>query len=193
MKKIVLLLLPVMMIVACNTKNSQSSVPSSDSEPASSEDAGDSSLEGKSLKVDYTNDGGANIPTSWNDEDNENTVRKATYSVDGKDFSIEFVGKWYLSESKQEYQTKKENPVSFIRAASPYIVKRMVVEIFKADFEIYTTKDHTGTALSGSEETAEHGDGTATSYQVNSHNWSILAKETYKGSNVNLYSVTFYF
>ena len=50
-----------------------------------------------SLKVDYLNDGGANIPTTWNDEDDENTSRTASFKADEIDFSFDFVGKWYLS------------------------------------------------------------------------------------------------
>ena len=182
-----------MLLMGCNTKSEDSSSSSnSESSSTTSEEPGDSSLEGQTLKVDYTNDGGANIPTEWNDEDTSETARKATYQVDGKDFSIEFVGKWYLSTSKQEYQTKKD-PVSYIRPASNYIVKKVVIEVFKADIGVFTTVDHTGEKVTGTEAVKEHGDGTATEYTLNTHKWSFLAEETYKGSSINIYSLTFYF
>lgn len=189
MKKILLVLIPALMIIGCNTKNSEE--PSS--EPSSEEEPGDASLAGNILKVDYLDDGGANIPnTEWNDSDTAETVRKATYSVAGKDFSIEFVGKWYLSTGKQEYQTKKD-PVSYVRPASNYIVSRVVIEVFKADIGVFKTTDHTGNKVEGTAAEKEHGDGDATEYTLNTHKWSFLAEETYKGGSVNIYSFTFYF
>ena len=179
MKKLLTLIIPCFLLVGCATKKSE---PETSSEPE----------QVVSLKVDYTNDGGANIPTAWNDGDPAETVRKATYTVGEQQFSLEFVGTWYLSTDKQEYQAKKD-PVSYVRAASELVVKRMVVEVFKADAEVYLTNDHTGEKLTGTEATADHSDGTALSYEINSANWSILAKETYKGSSINFYSFTFYF
>ena len=142
--------------------------------------------------VDFQNDGGANIPTSWNDEDTAETVRKATYYVNAQEFSIEFVGKWYNSSTYGEYQTKKD-PVSYIRSASTLEVKKVVIEDFKAVSKVYLTNDHTGDEVVGSNDIAVHEDGTATSYTLNSANWSILASETLKGKSINYYSFTFYF
>ena len=181
MKRLFLLTISCLLLVGCVNKQSQIiSESSSETEQV------------VSLKVDYTNDGGANIPTVWNEGDTVETVRKGNFTVGEQQFSIEFVGKWYISSDKQEYQTKKE-PASYLRAASNVMVKKIVVEVFKADMEVYLTNDHTGSKIAGSEVTPEHTDGTALSYDINSTNWSILAKETYKGSNINIYSFTFYF
>ena len=190
MKKLLLVLIPALMVIGCNTKKPSSEAPTPNT---SVDEPGDASLAGNVLKVDYTDDGGANIPNpDWDDGDTAETVRKATYTVDGKEFSIEFVGKWYISTGKQEYQTKKD-PVSYVRAASNYIVSRVVIEVFKADIGVFKTLDHTGDKVEGTAVTAEHGDGDATEYTLNTQNWSFLAEETYKGGSVNIYSFTFYF
>ena len=144
------------------------------------------------IKVDYLNDGGANIPTTWDEKDTAETVRKGSFKVEEKTFEIEFVGQWYNSTNKQEFQTKKD-PVSYVRAASNLVVKKVVVETFSADMKVYLTNDHTGNEVNGKEVNASHGDGSATEYEINSATWSILAFETYKGSNINIYSFTFYF
>ena len=147
---------------------------------------------GSYVVVDYQHDGGANIPTEWNNDDTAETVRKADYTVGEATFSIEFVGKWYNSTNKEELQTKKD-PVSYIRSASSLVPTKVVIEVFKADMKVYTTIDMSGDEVTGTEATAVHSDGTATEYALNSANWSILAFETYKGSNINIYSLTFYF
>ena len=190
MKKIIFALIPLFLLVGCSGNNS-SVTTSTTSEPETSSTSIPAE-KGITLKVDYTNDGGANIPTTWNDDDTASTVRTATYQVDGEDFKIDFVGKWYNSTKKEEFQTKKD-PVSYIRAASDLYVRRLTVEVFQADADVYLTRDHTGTKLTGTDATAEHNDGTALSYEINSKDWSVLAVETYKGSSVNFYSFTFYF
>ena len=177
MKKLLLIVLPMFLLVGCATKTSSV-------EPTPEQEV--------KLVVDYTNDGGANIPTSWNDGDTAETVRTATYQVNGQEFKLDFVGKWYNSTNKQEFQTKKD-PASYIRAASDLVVKKLVVEVFQADAEVYTTRDHTGDKLTGVETIPVHNDGSALSYDINSKDWSVFAKETYKGSSVNFYSFTFYF
>lgn len=180
MKKALLILLPAFLLLGCSAKKNESSQRQS----------GDESLK---LVVDYQDDGGANIPLEWNTSDTADTARKATYRVDNQDFSIEFVGQWRNSTSKEEFQTKKENPVSYIRAASDLVVKKIEVEVFEADIAVYTTRDHSGTKVNGTDIASKHSDGTAWTYDINSKDWSILAVETYKGSNVNFYSFTFYF
>ena len=142
--------------------------------------------------VDYQHDGGANIPTEWNDDDNAETVRKGNYTISDQTFSIEFVGKWYNSSSKQELQTKKD-PTSFIRSCSELVPTKVVIETFKADLKVYKTNNMTGDEVSGTKVTAVHEDGDAYEYALNSKDWSVLAFETYKGSSVNIYSLTFYF
>ena len=144
------------------------------------------------ILVDYLHDGGANIPTSWNDEDNENTVRTASYTYgENETFTIDFVGKWNNSTNKEEFQTKK-SPVSYLRAASDVLVKKVVIEVFEADMKVYLNKDHTGEEVSKTQTNASHSDGKAYEYQINSKDWSILAYETYKGQSINIYSFTFY-
>lgn len=145
-----------------------------------------------SLKVDYLNDGGANIPTTWNDEDDENTSRTASFKADEIDFSFDFVGKWYLSTNKEEYQCKK-SPKSYLRSNSEVVVKKIIVETFEADMKVYLTDDCSLQEVNKKEATPLHSDGTAFEYEINSSTWSILAFETYKGSNINIYSFTFYF
>ena len=185
-KRLLVLAMSMFLLVGCNTKPAASSSPE---QPTSSESQPQQEVK---LVVDYQNDGGANIPTSWNDGDTAETVRKATYQVNGQDFSIEFVGKWYNSTNKQEYQTKKD-PVSYLRAVSTMVVKRLVVEVFQAKAPVYLTNDHTGDEVTGTAATAVHSDGEAKSYELNSATWSVFAEETYKGSSVNFYSFTFYF
>ena len=184
MKKILFALLPLFLLAGCNTKTSSSLEPT-----PSSSFSGEPEIK---LVVDYTNDGGANIPTSWNDDDTADTVRTAPYPVGDQEFKMDFVGKWYNSSNKQEYQTKKD-PASYVRAASDLVVKRLVVEVFQADAPVYKTRDHSGDKLTGTTVEAVHSDGTALSYEINSKDWSVFAEETYKGSNVNIYSFTFYF
>ena len=184
MKKIIFALLPLFLLAGCNTKTSSSLEPATSSSSSAKPEV--------KLVVDYTNDGGANIPTSWNDDDTADTVRTATYDVNGQQFKLDFVGKWYNSSSKQEYQTKKD-PASYVRAASNLVVKKLVVEVFQADVPVYLTRDHSGDKLTGTTADAVHNDGTALSYEINSKDWSVFAEETYKGSNINIYSFTFYF
>ena len=189
MKKFLFALLPLFLLAGCATNNVSSSVA-----PASSASESQSSEPAQEVKlvVDYTNDGGANIPTSWNDGDTAETVRTATYTVGDQQFKMDFVGKWYNSSNKQEYQTKKD-PASYVRAASDLVVKRLVVEVFQTDAPVYLTRDHSGSKLTGTPVDAVHSDGDAISYEINSKDWSVFAEETYKGSSVNFYSFTFYF
>ena len=144
------------------------------------------------LVLDYEHVGGADFPTSWNDLDDGSTTRKATYTVNEQSYSVDFIGKWKISTKNKELQTKKD-PVSYIRSASDLVVKRMIVETFQADVEVYLTTDHTGSKLQKTDKTAEHSDGWAFEYTVNSKDWSILAKETYKGDSINIYSVSLFF
>ena len=181
MKKILLVLIPALLLVGCaksDTSNnsslasSETSITESSSEAitsselSSSESASEESssseevnpLEGKSLKVDYLNYGGAGIPENWEDTDNGNTVRSATFTISGVSFSLDFVGKWKISTKNEELQTKKD-PVSYIRAASDVVVKRIEVETFEADVGVYTTRDHSGSKINGTKATAVHSDG----------------------------------
>ena len=174
MKRLIVVLFPLILLAACQSRHT----------PTISSETG-----GKTLLVDYRNDGGANIPTEWNESDTGETVRQGTFD-DG--FKLDFVGKWYVSNNKKEYQTKKD-PVSYIRAASDLVIQKVVVEVFMADFEVYLTNDHIGNKLEGKEVAAGNADGTAYEYVVNSKNWSVLFTETYKGSSINIYSFTFYF
>ena len=145
-----------------------------------------------SVVVDYQHDGGANIPTEWNDNDTAETVRRASYTVGEQTFTIEFVGKWYNSSNKQELQTKKD-PVSYIRSSSTLVPTKVVIETFKADMKVYKSSDMSGDEVSGTKVTAAHEDGDAYEYTLGSKDWSVLAAETYKGSSINIYSLTFYF
>lgn len=144
------------------------------------------------LVIDYQHVGGAQIPESWDDDDTAETTRNASYEVNKQTFTIDFVGKWRISNNNEELQTKKD-PVSYIRSTSSLIVKRMVIECFMADVEVYLTTNHTGDKLTGKEVSAEHNDGEALEYTVNSANFSLFAKETYKGSAINIYSISLYF
>lgn len=144
------------------------------------------------LVVDYLNVGGASIPDSWDDSDTASTVRSASYTVNGESFTLDFVGKWRISTNNQELQTKKD-PASFVRATSSLVVKRVIIETFSADVDVYSTVDMSGDKLTGTEATPVHSDGDALEYTLNSSTWSFFAKETYKGSAVNIYSFSFYF
>ncbi len=187
-KSILLALVPALLIMGCAKMGGEDLLPSSDETSIDSS----SGEEDVKLVIDYQHDGGANVPTEWNDADTAETVREGSYEVNGEQFKFEFVGKWYNSTNKQEFQTKKDVGAYF-RSASTVVVKRLVVEVFSADAAVYSTADHTGAAVTGSATTAVHSDGTALSYTLNSANWSVVPVETYKGSNVNFYSFTFYF
>jgi len=174
MKKIIVLLaLCLLPLSACNNEDVGGGLP----------------LEPTNLMVNYENCG-IEIPVEWNDNDNSNTIRNAIYEVNESSFAIQFIGKWRISTNNQEIMAKKD-PVSFIRSNSELVVKTMIVEFFSADFYVYTSNDCTGERLTGSETTAVHGDGDAFEYTINSATWSIKAVETYKGSSVCLYSVSF--
>ena len=144
------------------------------------------------LVIDYKHIGGAQLPDAWNDDDTAETVRSASYTVNEEAFSVDFVGKWRISNNNEELQTKKD-PASYIRSTSSLVVKRMVIECFKADVEVYLTTNHTGDKLTGKETKAKHDDGEALEYTVNSANFSLFAKETYKGNAINIYSISLYF
>ena len=191
--KLLLVLLPALMLTACGGVDLMSSSQISEPETTSSETISEPAKENK-LVVDNTNLGGANLPISpdWNDSDTSSTVRKGTYSIGDSSFSLEFVGKWCAHTKYGELQTKKD-PQSYVRSASDLVITKMVVEVFQADFEVFLTKDHSGTKLTGKKVDAIHSDGDAYSFDINSADWSILATETYKGGNINFYSFTFYF
>jgi len=180
MKNILFLsLLSMLMISSCSTNNQNQN----EIEPPSGQ---------ITVKVDYLHDGGANIPTTWNDEDTNETVRTATFMVEENEFKFDFVGKWYNSTNKEEFQTKKD-PVSYIRSNSELLVKKVIIETFQAEMKVYLTNDMSGDEVSGAEVNPAHIEGSAIEYQLNSSTWSFLAFETYKGSNINIYSFTFYF
>ena len=181
MNRKLLFLLPIILLSSCKAGSESHHI--TEDEPLVFEHV---------LVVDYQDDGGANIPTEWNDADDENTVRKANYNVSGISFSFEFVGKWYVSAAKEEYQTKKE-PVSYIKSSCDVAVSKIKVEVFQADIGVYKTNNHTGSSVIGAKTNANHDDGDAAIYEIGSKDWSILGLETYKGSNINIYSFTFYF
>lgn len=164
-----------------------------ESEEPSEESSSEIDLSDVTLKVDYQNIGGANIPDSWDDNDDESKVREASFEIkEGIYFDLDFVGKWKLSTNHGELQTKK-SPASYIRSAGDIVVKKVVIEVFSADVDVYLTSDHTGAKVSGIEVDAVHSDGDAYSYDINSAEWSLFPVETYKGNSINIYSFTFYF
>ena len=193
--KLLLVLVPALMLASCGGQNLMNS--SLKSEEQSVIDTSSENPTETKVIVDYQHDGGANIPTDWDDNDTSDTARQGNYvlnTASSLSFAIDFVGKWHISNKNQELQCKK-SPVSYIRAASNYVVTTLVVEVFKADFAVYRTKDHIGTKLEGTKVDAAHSDGEAYSFTVDSKDWSILPTETYQGTTgtINIYSITFYF
>ena len=180
-KTLFTLLIPIIALSSCSLFNSKNEEEKPKDEPTKAD-----------LVINYQNIGGAEIPASWNDKDTSETVRHASYTVKEQSFEVDFVGKWRISTNNKELQTKKD-PVSFIRSTSEMVVKKMVIEVFSADLELYLSLDHTGEKLVGKETTPKFADGEALEYEVNSPNWSILAKETYKGGAINIYSISLYF
>ncbi len=191
MKKSLLLIpLTALLLCGCGSNPSSSSVePISTSTSSESSSSSTSESEVKSIKVDYQNCG-SELPTSWDDSDTSETSRNASFTLDGSSLDIQFVGKWRISTNNKELMSKKD-PVSFIRSNCDLVIKKLIVEVFSADYEVYLTNDCTGEKVTGVEATAEKSDGEAKEYEINSKTWSIKGTETYKGSQICFYSVTF--
>lgn len=132
------------------------------------------------------------IPKKWNEEDTSNSVKEITLNKNDLSLSINFVGKWRVSSTNEELMSKKDvNSYICSSSSSSLVIKKMIVEVFQAEIYVYNTSNIEGEKLNGKVVDPVHNDGSAIEYEINSSSWSLKPIETYVGSNICLYSVTF--
>jgi len=141
-----------------------------------------------SVTIDYQNTGSANLPTSWNDADTAETSRVGTFDVDGTEFKVNFLGKWRVSTNHAEIGAKFNDPLSYLLSVSDVEISTITIDYYGVEAcAVYATNDASGTALSGTSETASSNESSLVySYAVNCADWSIAMT-----SDAWIYSITF--